>query len=184
MPALTLESLLPRHRRLVVALFEDERMWTYLDGSPDDAETIAMRFIEAAAQSRSATGLGLWAAFRRVDCAEERPSMGSFIGVGGVRITAADVWNLGLSIAPPAWGRGYATELATAAVSAAQASAPRRAVTARTLAKNVGSERALMSAGLQIVWKGPSLAHPGEEARILTDKQLRNSELEWLIQHS
>lgn len=184
MSSLRLEPLSPRHRELLLTMFEDERMWTYLNGSPADAEKFATRFIDAAALSRSATGLGIWAAFLRADSADGQLCSGSFVGIGGVRVTAADVWNLGLSITPPAWGRGYATELATAAVNAAHASFPSRAVTARTLAKNVGSERALVSAGLRVVWKGPSSAHPGEEARIFADKQLRSSELEWLIRHS
>ncbi|MEU9243169.1 GNAT family N-acetyltransferase [Streptomyces sp. NPDC048385] len=183
-PSLKLEPLLPRHRGLLLTMFEDQRVWTYLDGSPADAEKTTTRFIDAAELSRSATGLGIWTAFLRADSAEGRLPSGTFVGIGGVRTLSADLWNLGLSIAPTAWGRGYATELATAAVNAAQVSFPNRTVTARTLTKNAGSERALISAGLRVVWRGPSAAHPGEEARILTDRQPRRSELESLIHAS
>ena len=182
--SLRLEPLSPQHGELLLVMFQDKRMWTYLDGSPADAEKSATWFIQAAALSRRTTGLGIWAAFLRAGSAYGQLRAGSFVGIGGVRDTAADVWNLGLSITPPAWGRGYATELAIAAVNAAHASLPNRAVTARALTKNVGSERALVSAGLRIIWKGPSSAHPDEEGRIFTDRQLRSSELEWLIRHS
>jgi len=182
--SLKLEPLSPRHGELLLTMFQDERMWTYLDGSPADAEESATWFINAATLSRRATGLGIWAAFLRAGSADGQLCAGAFVGIGGVRETAADVWNLGLSITPAAWGRGYATELATAAVNAAHAALPDRAVTARTLTKNVGSERALVSAGLRVVWTGPSSAHPGEEARIFADSRLRRSELEWLVRHS
>lgn len=57
--SLRLEPLLPRHRRLLLTMFEDQRVWTYLDGSPADAEKTTTRFIDAAELSRSATGLGM-----------------------------------------------------------------------------------------------------------------------------
>ena len=181
---LRLEPLTAAHRTHAIALFQDHRTWAHLAGSPADAASTAASFIALAERSRSETGLGIWAAFLRDDVTDGPPVPGGFIGIGGVRTTATGPWNLGLSIVPAAWGRGHASEIAQAAVAAATAVAPDRPVTARALAANVGSERALTRAGLRSVWEGPSTETPGATARIYTTAPLSEVSLAWLVEHS
>ena len=57
---------------------------------------------------RARHGLGSWAVRSASDHA--------FVGVGGVDMTAGGVWNLGYRLAPAAWGQGFASEIALAAV--------------------------------------------------------------------
>ncbi len=98
-------------------------------------------------------------------------------------MTEGGVWNLGYRLTPRSWGRGLATELAEAAVTAAGAALPLVPVTARILSNNRASSVVAQRAGLARRWEGPTTGIGTELARweIYADRVLTESQLEWLI---
>ncbi|MFI5271529.1 MAG: GNAT family N-acetyltransferase [Ktedonobacterales bacterium] len=90
-----------------------------------------------------ADGCGYWAV--------TLPPATDVVGFGGVRRIAwrdRDVLNLYYKLVPTIWRRGYATELARAAVDVAQFHLPHVPVIARTRPDNVASARTAERAGL------------------------------------
>lgn len=79
------------------------------------------------------------------------PQPEEVLGFGGVRRIAwgdRDVLNLYYRFTPAAWGQGYATEMARAAVHLARTYLPYIPVAARVRAENVASQRVAERAGL------------------------------------
>jgi len=88
-------------------------------------------------------GFGYWAV--------THPHEENIIGFGGVEHLVwrhRDVLNLYYRFTPSAWGNGYATELARAAVALAQEHLPSWPVIARTRVENIASIRTAERAGL------------------------------------
>lgn len=85
-------------------------------------------------------GLDYWLACDRVT--------GDVIGIGGARHRDGG-WVLGYRIATPMRGRGFATELATAAVRAARMSEPGRPIIAWIADSNDASKRVAERVGLR-----------------------------------
>ena len=74
------------------------------------------------------------------------------IGFSGIRFSTWNdrtVLNLAYRFTPRAWGRGYATEAATAAVDLWRAEHSAHPLIAYTKEGNVGSQRTALSAGLE-----------------------------------
>lgn len=90
-------------------------------------------------------GVGYWAM-------EEQVRPGVVVGFGGIRQTdwhGRRVWNLYYRLAPKVWGRGYATELATAAVALWRECGRGMPLVAYTTDDNVPSQRTALRAGLE-----------------------------------
>ncbi|MBA8794229.1 RimJ/RimL family protein N-acetyltransferase [Friedmanniella endophytica] len=134
--------------------------------------------------SRELTGLGSWAVRVVLD-----GTPGPVIGTAGCTVLDADAWNLGYRFGPDAWGHGYASEAATAALDAAHRVRPDLPVTARALTSNPASLRVLARIGLVERWRGRSdeaaVADPtgalGVQRVVVADRELSDQLLTDLI---
>lgn len=164
----------------VHAIFADARTWQHLpSGRHTDVEqTLAM--IERSLTSLAEHGCGTWS----MRLAEGGPD-GPVIGVGGVTWSSAGCWNLGYRLAPEAWGKGLATEVARAGIVHARRAEPDAPVTARVLSTNPASARVLDHVGLTQVWRGVprdgTLEVPDVERLVFSDRRLRPETLDGLI---
>ena len=88
-------------------------------------------------------GFGYWVVEER----ESRKILG-FAGVKVVRFRETEALNLFYRLDPAAWGKGVATEAATAVVAWAGRHLPEWPIIARVRPENVASQRVAVSAGL------------------------------------
>jgi len=136
-------------------IMSDERGWWFDPVNRHD-EPERTRAFAARAEERWAEGLSYWTVRER-----ER---GAVIGIGGAQRHASGAWNLSYRIATEAWGRGYATELARAAIAAARHVDPEVPVIAWVAAHNVPSRRVAERLGL--VDRGPHLDENDGQIRL------------------
>jgi RimJ/RimL family protein N-acetyltransferase len=157
------------------AVFSDARTWTHLPAGRHVDRGTTVDMVQRKIGGRARHGLGSWS----VRAAADR----AFLGVGGVDMTAAGIWNLGYRLAPGAWGNGYATELAVVAVDAAHDLAPDVPVTGRVLTNNPASAAVLERAGLSLVWQGATSSPlpDGVERQVWADRSLSRSQRAWLV---
>ncbi len=102
-------------------------------------------------------GLGYWSV--------RDSARGPVIGMAGCAVVASRPWwNLYYRFDSAARGRGYASEVAAAALEAARAVAPDRPVMAYLLEINVASRRTAERAGLTLVWRGPDAGNEDPDA--------------------
>ncbi|MBT2502553.1 GNAT family N-acetyltransferase [Curtobacterium sp. ISL-83] len=172
---LRLEPLTPADIDAVHAVFSDARTWGHLPSGRHVSRASTVDLVQRKIGGRARHGLGSWAIRSLAD--------GVFLGVGGVDMTAGGVWNLGYRLAPAAWGNGYATETALAAVHAARDVAPEVPVTGRVLTNNPASSAVLRRVGLTLAWQG-STGSPlpdGVERQVWVDRQVAPAQLDWLV---
>jgi len=150
----------------------DPRVWTHYPAlrHTDPSQTLAT--IDRWLDGWNTHGLDTWT----VRLAESS----AVIGYGGCSVRG-EVWNLGYRLAPGAQGRGYATELAAAALQQAIAVDPTRPIIARLLEHNTVSERVAAKLGMALVHRAPDAENPNPSAvrliysdRPLTAAQLSN----------
>ena len=172
---LLLTPLTPSDIDDVHAVFSDERTWTHLPAGRHSVRASSVDLVQRKIGGRARHGLGSWAVRSAADHA--------FLGVGGVDMTAAGVWNLGYRLAPWAWGHGYATEIARAAVAAADDIVPEVPITGRVLTNNPASAAVLERAGLSLVWQGStsSTLPDGVERQVWADRALSRTQRAWLV---
>lgn len=172
---LVLTPLAPADIDDVHALFSDARTWTHLPAGRHTDRASTVDLVQRKIGGRARHGLGSWAVRTSEDHA--------FVGVGGVDRTASGLWNLGYRLTPDAWGNGYATEVARAAVAAASDVAPEVPVTGRVLTNNPASAAVLRRVGLTLVWQGStSAALPdGVERQVWADRALSRPQRAWLV---
>ncbi|ROP74935.1 GNAT family N-acetyltransferase [Curtobacterium sp. PhB115] len=176
---LLLTPLTPADIDDVHALFSDARTWQHLPTGRHVARSSSVDLVQRKIGGRARHGLGSWAV---------RTPDHTFVGVGGVDMTAGGVWNLGYRLAPAAWGQGFASEIALAAVRAAADTAPDVPVTGRVLTNNPASAAVLRRAGLSLVWQGtPGVQTPtavGVEGQVWTDRLLSDEQFAWLVRNA
>lgn len=167
----------------VFRVFSDAATWRHLPSGRHTDREQSRRTVEDAEDSWATAGLGPWAVRVAEASASAGLPAGTFIGTGGVMMTPVSVWNLGYRLSPESWGRGFATELAHAAVDAASAVDADRPVTARVLSNNPASGTVAVRAGLSLIWLGPSTAtvESGMWGQIYSDRDVSPSEMEWLV---
>ena len=172
---LLLSPLTPGDIDAVHAVFSDPATWTHLPAARHAERSATVDMVQRKIGGRVRHGLGSWAV-RSLDG-------GAFLGVGGVDMTAGGVWNLGYRLAPSAWGQGFATELARAAVVAAADTAPGVPITGRVLTNNTASSAVLRRIGLALVWQGSTSAPTpdGVERQVWTDRALTDDQFAWLV---
>jgi RimJ/RimL family protein N-acetyltransferase len=147
----------------VFTLMSDPRTWeNEPQGRHVDRET-TLGWIERAARRWGSDGLSYWIVRRR--------STGQVVGVGGVQRRGDRSWNLFYRLAPSAWGNGYATELARAAILAARLVDSSVPVTAWIGDNNQPSRAAAVRLGL--IDQGMSIdANDGVVRRFYADREL------------
>jgi RimJ/RimL family protein N-acetyltransferase len=167
----------------VFRVFSDAATWRHLPSGRHTDREQSRRVVEDAEDSWGTTGLGPWAIRVAENSATADLAAGTFIGTGGVRMTPASVWNLGYRLSPESWRRGFATEVALAAVDAVAARGEDRPVTARVMSNNPASGTVAVRAGLSLIWEGPSTAagKSGTWGQIYSDRDVPASAMEWLI---
>ena len=115
----------------------------------------ASRLIDRWLQHWAEHGLGYW-------CVREHDAT-EVVGCCGLkRMTAAGqpVLNLLYRFRPEVWGRGYATEAASAVVAWGARHRPGETILARVRPDNLASQRVALRAGLR---RDPALDEPGED---------------------
>lgn len=103
-----------------------------------EARTVAI--IERAVVGWRTAGLDYW-------LARDHDS-GRFVGIGGAKFWRG-TWDLGYRISHPLWGRGFATELAAAALNAAEQKDPSLPVVAWIVDSHAASKRVAERIGLR-----------------------------------
>lgn len=165
----------PAHadRERLFDLYSDPRVWgpDPLSRHEDPART--ERMIDSWRAGWDRDGLGMWTAW----------DGDGFVGIGGCFVRHGVAWNLGFRLRPPCWGRGYAQELAAAALLAARRRRAGLPVTAYLLEGNDRSLRAVERTGLSRVWRGRDAGNPDPAAiRLLySDRPLPPTVLKALI---
>jgi RimJ/RimL family protein N-acetyltransferase len=159
----------------------DPDTWQHLPAGRHKTHEQSRRVINAAIVSVREHRIGQWAV--RVGCEDEALALGTFIGTGGVNMTPVHAWNLGYRLSPMSWGRGFASEIALAAVAAVRALDESVPITARVLSNNPASARVAVRVGLQKVWEGPTAAavEPGVYREVFSDRELNGDALQWLV---
>ena len=134
-----------RDRAGMRAFWADPEMTYYLGGARDDAGADAV--IARHEGYRGADGgLGFWVTVRRTDEA--------IVGYCGLKPGAEATpiegeLEIGWSLAPSAWGGGYATEAAQATLAWGWANRPAPRIAAITAAGNVASRRVMARIGMR-----------------------------------
>lgn len=187
---LRLDALTPSDTEDLLRVYGDPDTWAHLPSRRFRSAEQARVHVEKSRQSFGHQGLGMWAI--RVGTAGATASLaaGAFIGTGGMQyVEAGGIWNLGYRLSPEAWGLGFATELAVAALAAAAEIAPQIPVTARALTDNRASVAVLEKVGLKLIWEGavpfPDAPEPGATSlrRVYADRELPPPAMAWLIQN-
>lgn len=162
-------------------IYSDPATWLHLPSGRHTDVSQSLSLIERAGRSWVDPGLGYWAV-RTITHTAALPGH-SFIGSGGVNLCDGGVWNLGFRLCPDAWGNGFASELATAALYAASECRPEMPVTARVLSNNPASAAVVRAVGLELVWEGATAAESGTDVtrRVYADRPLAEPALAWLI---
>jgi len=145
------------------ALMSDPGVWAHLPSGRHTSPDRTREGIEHSVGHWARDRLGYWTARLR----EDLPGLaaGSVVGTGGCALRVGTAWwNVYYRLTPPAWGRGLAAELVTAAIDAAHAVDPERPVIAYLLEHNVQSRVRAEKAGLTQVWRGPDAGNPDPDA--------------------
>ncbi len=135
----------------------DPRVWTHFPSGLHTSVDETERGVAASIEDWRSAGLGYWSV-------REQPG-GPIVGCGGCRpVPDRGHWNLYYRLSPERHGRGYASELAAAAIAAANETDPAWPVVAVMLEHNVGSWRVAEKVGLVRVWVGPDEGNPDPTA--------------------
>ncbi|GAA3878995.1 GNAT family N-acetyltransferase [Streptomyces sedi] len=143
---LRLRPLTERDSEALLALDSDPEVMRYLTGRPTSEETLRTRVLPELLHHYACWDeRGFWAA-------EERGS-GAFLGwfeLAPVEEDSAEEVELGYRLAVSAWGRGLATEGASALVDKGFGELGVARVTANTMVVNARSRRVLERVGLRL----------------------------------
>jgi RimJ/RimL family protein N-acetyltransferase len=183
---LQLDAVVPDDLDEHVALMSDPGVWAHLPSGrhTDPAQTAAG--IEHSVGHWARDGLGYWTARLRADLPGTPLRAGDLVGTGGCALrVGTSWWNLYYRLTPPAWGKGLAAELVTAALDAASAVDPDRPVVACLLEHNVESRGRAERSGLSLVWRGPDAGnpHPAAVSLVYADRPLAGDLLGRITAH-
>lgn len=138
-------------------IHSDPLVWTHFPTGRHTSTDQTERLVEKSVGEWRRSGLSYWSVRERAN--------GRIVGCGGCRPLAdRDRWNLYYRFDPAVQGRGYASELAGAAIEAANAVDANRPVVAIMLEHNVASWRVAEKIGLMRVWTGPDEGNPDPTA--------------------
>ena len=134
------ERLRPEHFDAVHAMDTDPQFMTHLGGTRDVAQTAA--YMSRNLQHWDDYGFGLWVLRDGGDQVAGRAVLRHLL------VEGIDEVELGYGLHPQYWGRGLATEVATALLQLARAQLRIASPVAITQPANIGSQRVLEKAGL------------------------------------
>jgi ribosomal-protein-alanine N-acetyltransferase len=140
-PRLVAERLTPAHLPDVRRMDQNEWFMAHLGGVRDEAATLT--YLERNLAHWATHGFGVW---MLRDLAQ-----GALIGRAVVRhleVEGADEVEIGYGFYPEFWGRGLATEVASACVRIGHAQLGLPSVVAITLPTHSASQRVMLKAGL------------------------------------
>ena len=162
---LRLDAVVPGDLAEHFALMSDPAVWAHLPSGRHTSPGRTAEGIEHSVEHWSRDGLGYWTARLREDLPGTTLRAGDVVGTGGCALRVGTTWwNLYYRFTPPAWGRGLAAELVTAALDAAHAVDPDRPVVAYLLEHNRESRGRAERSGLSLVWRGPDAGNPDPDA--------------------
>jgi RimJ/RimL family protein N-acetyltransferase len=183
---LSLSPLASSDLESVFLVYGDPETWQHLPAGRHKTDEQSQRVINAAIVSAREHRIGQWAVRVGREGNDDALAVGTFIGTGGMNMTPVRVWNLGYRLSPTSWGRGFASEIALAAVAAVRDLDESVPITARVLSNNSASARVAVRAGLQKVWEGPTSAAvvPGVRREVFSDRELTDDALQWLVDNA
>jgi len=154
---LVLERVKERDTSDWFEIHSDPRLWSHFPSGRHTARVETEQFVRSSIAEWERDGLGYWSV--REQAAEQ------IIGCGGCRAVGDGArWNLYYRFRPESHGRGYATELAQAAIEIAHIVAPERPIVAYMLEHNEASWRIAEKIGLTRIWVGPDEGNPDPDA--------------------
>lgn len=168
---LRLSRAVPADLDAVFGIQSDPRVWTHYPSLRHTDAEATIRMMQRWESSWERAGLGSWVVRLR--------DTGEVIGNGGCTLLDGGVWNVGYRIAADHHGRGYATELARAALAQARIVAPERPVIAYLVEHNHGSAHVAQKIGLDLVHRAPDAGNPDPSAirLVYADRPLAPAQL-------
>ncbi|WP_244929661.1 GNAT family N-acetyltransferase [Nocardioides sp. W7] len=135
----------------------DPQSWVHFPPGRHADRLMSEQMIVNGARQWATHGLGYWSVRDREG--------GAVVGRGGCAVPPGRPWwNLYYRFDTAVQGRGYATEMARAAIEAAHDVGPELPVLAYLLEHNVASRRTAERLGLGLVWRGPDAGNPDRGA--------------------
>jgi RimJ/RimL family protein N-acetyltransferase len=185
-PRLRLDAVVPEDLDEHFALMSDPDVWRHLPSGRHTTPERTMEGIWHSVDHWTRDGLGYWTARLRDHLPGTTLRAGAVVGTGGCALrVGTSWWNLYYRLTPPAWGKGLAAELVTAAMDAAHAVAPDRPVVAYLLEHNVESRGRAERSGLSLVWRGPDVGNPDPDAvrLVYADRPIERQLLDRITAH-
>ncbi len=135
----------------------DPQVWDHLPSGRHTSTAETAELVDSGIQDWRRTGLGYWSIREQAG--------GAIVGCGGCRfVSDKNRWNLYYRFAPAVQGRGFASEVASAAIAAANDVGPDWPVVAVMLEHNTASWRVAEKVGMVRVWVGPDEGNPDPSA--------------------
>lgn len=155
----------------VFAIQSDPRVWTHYPSLRHTDPATTWEMMQRWERSWQEAGLGSWVA-RSLDT-------GEMVANGGCTLLGGEVWNVGYRVAGDQHGKGYATELAQAAVALARESDPDRPVIAYLVEHNLASARVAVKLGLRLVHRAQDAGNPDPSVirLVYADRELTPAQL-------
>lgn len=135
----------------------DPQSWEHFPAGRHADRLMSEQMVVNGDRQWATNGLGYWSV-RDADG-------GHVVGRGGCAVPdGSPWWNLYYRFGASVHRRGYATEMARAAIEAAHDIGPERAVLAYLLEHNEASRRTAERLGLRLVWRGHDVGNPDRDA--------------------
>ncbi|WP_313813233.1 GNAT family N-acetyltransferase [Glutamicibacter sp.] len=153
----------------------DARVWEHRPSSRHRSPAQTRAMIDAWSAGWKKHGLGTWVVREAGDQA--------VIGYGGCTQVGDAYWNLGYRFTVAAQGRGFATEIARAAVHAAREAAGELPIIASILEHNGASEAVALKLGMKLAYRGLDRGNPDPSAirLIYADRPLSFEQLSCIV---
>ncbi|MGO3313498.1 MAG: GNAT family N-acetyltransferase [Brachybacterium tyrofermentans] len=150
-------------------IYSDARTWSHLPSGRFADLATTCGALDRWLEDWTVHGLGAWVAREG----------GVVVGHGGCAVRQDAFWNLGYRFAPEAQGRGLATELSQAAITAALEARPELPVVVYLLEHNAASAVVAEKVGLILRHRGPDAGNPDPSAvrLVYSDRELSDQEL-------
>ncbi|CAB4730448.1 MAG: GNAT family N-acetyltransferase [Actinobacteria bacterium] len=162
------------------AIHSDPASWAHYPSLRHTDRSRTPEIVRLSQRGFDEHGLGYWSV-------RDLPR-GPVIGWGGCAVPTPPWpwWNLAFRFSQSVVRRGYASEMARAAIAAAHRLDPDRPVLAYLLEHNEGSRRTTEGLGLQLVWRGADVPNPDPRAvrLVYLDREPDPALLEAIEQHA